>query len=234
MLFDVEFDFTSDAGGGDPDATSPTLRAYHKLLWSKSLPNGKMFGLVDTEPGYYLLHRSELGKFHLASDSAVPTWTRWERMKAITRQIPEETRKEFYRITFQIGAMIVFPRRRVDNKPSINQERGYNGKIADRLDLTVECIRRHYVGEESPLSETLARYASFFSLFGDFKGYTEFFLLQDLVSDDLSEVNCFLPFDGFKSKPLPASVEAYEHYRRRAIEFVKARNDRMTRYVQSL
>jgi hypothetical protein len=37
--------------------------------------------------------------------------------------------------------------------------------------LTLECIRRHYLDEPSPLSDTLARYADFFGLFGDFAGY---------------------------------------------------------------
>ena len=35
--FDPTFDFRTEAGGEDPDSTSPTLRAYHKLLWSKPL-----------------------------------------------------------------------------------------------------------------------------------------------------------------------------------------------------
>jgi len=38
---DITFDFRSDTPGypkKDPDALSPTLRRYHKLLWSKPLP----------------------------------------------------------------------------------------------------------------------------------------------------------------------------------------------------
>jgi hypothetical protein len=42
MTIDIAFDFRSDAGGKDPDVYSPTLRAYHKLLWSKSLPSGHL------------------------------------------------------------------------------------------------------------------------------------------------------------------------------------------------
>ena len=49
-------------------------------------------------------------------------------------------------------------------------------RIAGRFDLTVECIRGHYLDEPSPLSDTLARYADFFALFGDFDGYVDFFL----------------------------------------------------------
>ncbi len=43
-----------------------------------------------------------------------------------------------------------------------------------RFDLTLECIRRHYLDEPSPLSDTLAWYADFFGLFGDFAGYVDF------------------------------------------------------------
>ena len=40
MLIDTSFDFRTDASGKDPDAYSPTLRQYHRLLWSKPLPSG--------------------------------------------------------------------------------------------------------------------------------------------------------------------------------------------------
>jgi hypothetical protein len=54
------FDFRSDSPPGlDPDSSSPTLRRYHQLLWSKPLPNGAPFGLDVTTPHVYLHHRSE-------------------------------------------------------------------------------------------------------------------------------------------------------------------------------
>jgi len=61
---DIDFDFYSDTPPNkDPDSYSPTLRSYHKLLWSKSLPSGAEFKLVDTTPYVYLHHKSELGEF---------------------------------------------------------------------------------------------------------------------------------------------------------------------------
>jgi hypothetical protein len=63
-LIDITFDFRSDTPHGkDPDALSPTLRRYHKFLWSKPLPTGVVFDLVDTTPGVYLHHCSQLGEF---------------------------------------------------------------------------------------------------------------------------------------------------------------------------
>jgi hypothetical protein len=52
-LVDVTFDFRSDTPDypkNDPDVVSPTLRGYHKLLWSKPLPSGVVFELMDTTP----------------------------------------------------------------------------------------------------------------------------------------------------------------------------------------
>ena len=48
---DITFDVYSDTPKGkDPDSYSPTLRMYHKLLWSKPLPNGVKFELNDNLP----------------------------------------------------------------------------------------------------------------------------------------------------------------------------------------
>jgi hypothetical protein len=229
MAIDVAFDFRTDANGLDPDRDSPTLRQYHRLLWCKRLPSGASFDLSDTAPDGYLDHRSELGEFLLSSDSAINTYTHWVRMKPIIDQFPEPELEAFRTIAFTIGGMIVFPRNQIEGNWTINQERGVNAAILDRFDLTVECIRRHYLNQDSPLAPTLSLYAAFFALFGDFRGYVTFFLLDDLVADDGS-VKFFLPFDDdFPPEPLPKDVGAYAEYRRRSIEFIEARNNRIAR-----
>jgi uncharacterized protein DUF6994 len=208
--FDPTFDFRTEAGiGEDPDSTSPTLRAYHRLLWSKPLPSGDPFDLDDTKPGAYLHHLSARGEFYLTSDSASPTFIRYQRMADIIRLIPESEREQFLTVAHRIGGKMVFPVGKVDCKQTINQERGRNSQIADRLDLTLECIRLHYLGETSPLAEAL-------------------------VSDDSSAVKFLMPFADFGTSPLPDSVEAYQDYRRNAIRFVEARNRRMAEYVARL
>ena len=63
MIIDTNFNFFTDARGGDPDSKSPTLREYHKILWSKKLPNGKKFILNNEKKNVYLYHKSELGEF---------------------------------------------------------------------------------------------------------------------------------------------------------------------------
>jgi Family of unknown function (DUF6994) len=229
-VIDTTFDFRSDTPPGlDPDTYSPTLRRYHQLLWSKPLPGGVPFVLDITAPRY-LHHLSELGEFWLSSDTVIPSFSRWLRMAHVIDQIPDVEREEFNRIGYTIGGMMIFPANQVDRKPTINGARGLDARIADRFDLTVECIRRHYLDEPSPLSSTLARYADFFGLFGDFAGYVDFFLLQDLVNEVTSTVKFFTPFEDFTASPLPRTLDAYLGYRQLAIEFIESRNRRIAAY----
>jgi hypothetical protein len=233
--FDPTFDFRTEAGRGeDPDSTSPTLKAYHKLLWSKPLPSGDSFDLDDTTPHAYLHHLSTRGEFYLTSDSASPTWISWRKMAHIVALIPEWEGEQFRTVAHQMGDKMLFPGKQIDGKQTINQERGSTSQIADRLDLTLECIRLHYLGEASPLADALIRYWDFFALFEDFHRYTDFFLLQDLVSEDSSAVKFLIPFADFGTSPLPPTVEVYQDYRRNAIRFVEARNRRMAEYVARL
>jgi hypothetical protein len=230
-MIDTAFDFRTDAGEGDPDTHSATLRRYHRLLWSKALPGGEAFNLDDTTPGVYLHHRSQLGEFFLASDSVILTFRDWMRMQSIVTQLPEAEKEAFETISCTIGGMLLFPSNRVDGKLTINGARGLSSRIADRIDLTLECIRRHYRFEASPLDETLQRYRDFFSLFVDFPGYVEFFLLQDLVTDDAGRVKFSMHFDDFTTPAVPRDIETYKEYRRLTIEFVKARNGRIYQWV---
>ncbi len=226
VVIDTSFDFRSDAGGKDPDSYSATLRRYHQVLWSKPLPSGLPFDLSVTQPGAYLYHRSDLGEFVLASDSVIPTFGRWKRLSPIIEQIPKRETEAFRALSYTIGAMMVFPGNRVEGKATINGARGFNVRIADRLDLTLECIRRHYLHLESPLADTLALYSDFFSLFGDFSGYVDFFLLDDLVTLD-QEVRFHLPFEDCRTSAYPRDLASYLDYRRSSIEFIEARNRRI-------
>jgi hypothetical protein len=103
-------------------------------------------------------------------------------------------------------------------------------KIDDRFDLTLECIRRHYLGIPSPLSNTLTRYQPFFELFGDLQGYVDFFLLNDLL-DKNERIKFYLPFDEFNSKPRFNNIENYLIYKEGVSEFVIGRNARISTFL---
>jgi len=225
---DITYDFRSDTPAGkDPDSFSPMLRKYHKLLWSKPLPSGKVFLLDDSIKGKYLYHQSELGEFHLSSDTAAHTFSSWTSMSDIISQIDKNEIETFRHLAYTIGGMVIFPSNRVNGKSTINGARGFHPLIKDRIDLTLECIRRFYQNETSPLSETLERYKSFFELFDNFQGYVEFFLFQDLVAKDFSGIQFFMPFDNFKPPVVPKTLNAYLSYKSSVINYITARNQRI-------
>ena len=233
VQIDIKFDFQTDAGDRDPDKYSATLRRYHQYLWSKPLPDGQPFDLDTITPRTYLHHRSGVGEFWLASDSVMQTFTRWVAARQLVAEVPPAELDRFFTITYTIGGMMLFPGNRIGGKQTINGARGCNRAISDRMDLTLECIRRHYLGLVSPLAATLERYSDFFALFGNFQGYVDFFLLQDLVSADDASIRFFAPFDNFKTPAMPRDVETYAEFMRASIEFVEARNCRIAAWAHS-
>ena len=225
-MIDTTFDFNTDSYGKDPDVYSPTLKKYHKILWSKSLPNGKIFNLRDDKAGAYLYHKSELGQFFLGSDAISHSYKHHKRKKWLTQQIPEAG-IHLYSAGSTIGAYIIFPNKTINKKPTINGARGCHPKIDDRFDLTLECIRRFYLGLDSPLYAVFLRYKKFFGLFRDFRGYIDLFLLQDLVTENYAQIKFYLPFDNFMSAPNFHCVNDYLIYQERVIDFINKRNSRI-------
>lgn len=229
MIINTTFNVYTDANGGDPDSTSPTLRTYHKFLWTKPLSNGNLFELDNKKSGAYLYHKSELGEFNLGSDAITHSYRNQMRKQWLIKQIQNEV-NELFDIGSTIGAYTLFPKNKIDNKFTINQARGVNSLIDDRFDLTLECIRLFYLGQESPLFDTLLRYKNFFDLFESFEGYYKFFLLDDLL-DENKKVKFYLPFDNFKTKPTFTEINDYLTYKNGVINFIKARNKRIENYA---
>lgn len=228
MVIDTTFNVYTDANDGDPDSTSPTLRNYHKVLWSKKLPNGEKFELSDKKSKAYLYHTSGLGEYYLGSDAITHSYGNHKRKTWLTQEIKEEV-QELFDTGSTIGAYTLFPKNKIDNKFSINQARGVNSFIDDRFDLTLECIRLFYAGQQSPLYETFNRYKAFFDLFENFKGYNDLFLFNDLI-DENENIKFYLPFDNFKTRPTFADIEEYLTYKKGVMNFIKARNKRIDNY----
>jgi hypothetical protein len=224
---DITFNVFSDTPEGkDPDSYSPTLRNYHHILWSKPLPNGKNFSL-DLNTPKLLHHKSDLGEFFLSSDQIGNTYENVKKMSGIIDQVSQDEIEHFSNVRATIAGHAIFPAKRINNKMTINGARGVNHKIQDRFDLTLECIRRFYAKESSPLEEVFERYANFFYLFEDFKGYVDFFLYQDLVTEDTTEIKFWLPFNDFTQAPLPRNLNEYLSYKTAVTLFLKSRNQRM-------
>src|SRR4051812_17397589 len=152
MVIDTAFDFRTDAAGKDPDTYSPTLCRYHQLLWSKPLPSGVVFELVPTSrPPYYYSHTSRTGEFVLSSDAFIPAYTRYGVPPTVLEQFSAEEHDHFNAIGYTIGGLILWTANPIDRKWTINQARGcLRSSIGDRMDLTLESIRRHYRAASSP------------------------------------------------------------------------------------
>ena len=231
-VIDIAYDMRTDSDGRDPDKHSRTLRSYHKILWSKQLPNGKHFDLLDNHTNSYLYYKSDLIEFFLTSDTITHEYMTMPQMNHVLDKIPKKVVIEFLDLSYTIWGFIIFPGKKIDNKRTINQGRGCHPKIRDRMDLTLECIRLYYIWENSPLWETIRRYSDFFDLFESFQGYCEHFLLQDLVNKDWS-VKFHIPHNNFTSGAFP-TIDNYIEYKNNNMIFLTKRNDRIKAYSENL
>lgn len=261
-VFDTSFDYKTDksrktkrgnAGGfppdshsdtqelGDPDENSLQLRADHELLWTKELRPGVEFApsALSARSNEYLIYTDASGARHCyGSDAITSSYTGRSTPRSLADAIAglnDEQRARYLNPPYTIGSAMIWPVRTKD-QPTLNQARGWGPsgqQIGDRMDLTLECIRRHYVGEQAgPLADVINAYRDFFELFGGFKEFVGFFHLQDLVTPDYQEIRFYLPFEDFKDSGLPATTEEYVTYRSATLEFIAKRGHRMATWVR--
>ena len=245
---DIKFNMFFDTPEGkDPDECSKTLNSYHQKLWSKKLPNGKMMHLEQGRDGKRLIVKAkEISKQHpeidpkhfiFSSDALGLTFKNWQHLPEIKKVFQNlhlgEHEKNFKKCC-TIGGYTIFPGKRI-NGLTINAVKGgfgTNEKICDRIDLTLECIRLFYLNKPDlsektcPLLGVFKRYKPFFDLFESFQGYVEYFLFQDLVNNDFSEVRFLHPFHGF-NKAYPKNLKEYRAYMKKMIKFIELRNSRI-------
>ncbi len=241
MYIDVSFDFTTDSpgywdhfwenynglgrGNCDPDAVSQTLRAYHQILWSKELPCGRYMELEHPKDDYL-----RWGDMYFGSDSITNSF-RYGYYPLIgdVMSTPgyKQRMEDFIHRTYTIGGTIIFPVHRY----SFNQARGMNAKIRDRWDWSLECIRRFYIGEDSPLAKQMKSDTEFYKLFVNFQGFVEFFYLQDCVTDDW-KVRTWTEGIPFERPAFPQSVEEYWRFIEHEIIFVEKRNKRIRELME--
>ncbi|WP_448181948.1 DUF6994 family protein [Arthrobacter sp. CP30] len=239
-IFDTSFDYKSDRPAKtrpDADRDSPRLRLDHELLWTKPLRSGLIFSPTAQRrrrDGYLIFTDTSGGRSWYGSDAITNSYTTWSRPKSLASalaSLEEDQRSRYLNPQYTIGSAMIWPVRSKD-RPTMNTARGLRLRIADRIDLTLECIRRHYLGvPESPLASVIDAYADFFALFDGFTEFVNFFHLRDLVAHDYTEVQFFLPFDNFRYAGTPATTEEYVTYREASLEFIAGRQHRMARWV---
>lgn len=239
-VFDTSFDYKTDKPAKnkpDADRDSLRLRADNSLLWTKELNSGVLF--APTAPsarrkGYLIFTDDSETKHWFGSDAITASYTSWLRPRPLVEAIAgltEKQRTRYFNPPYTIGSAMIWPVRSKD-RPTINQARGFRPLIADRMDLTLECIRRHYGGEPwSPLADVINAYSDFFKLFDGFKEFVDFFHLQDLVTPGYDEVLFYLPFENFERSGTPATTQEFVTYREATLEFIAGRGHRMAKWV---
>ena len=234
MQVDTSFDFRCESNGKDPDAYSPTLRSYHRFLWSKQLPIGENLEIEEINSA--LIYRFNMQTLKFGSDSISNSYIGTKRITHLVGQITQTEFEEFRDKGSTIGGYLIFPSEREGGRMTINGARGFNTKIADRFDLTLECIRLHYLRLQHPLESTFGSPINnfFFSLFRDFKGYVDFFLLQDMTDSKYEKVNFFTQIENpFINSPIPETAAEFREYKAATLEFVRRRNQRIKEWSEN-
>ncbi|WP_159803313.1 DUF6994 family protein [Arthrobacter zhaoguopingii] len=241
-VFDITFDCKSDVPTGkDPDSHSQKLKTNHELLWTKALSSDVLF--APTEPSdpktrrnnYLMFEQASDKKFTFGSDAITNSYTKWSRPKALVEAkagLSEKQKLRYFNPPYTIGSAMIWPVRKI-HRPTMNTARGMRGKIADRMDLTLECIRRHYAEEPgSPLEDVTTNYADFFALFGTFEQFVKFFHFQDLVTRE-GKIDFFLKHgEDFKRSGVPVTTDEYVEVREASLKFIKRRGNRMADWVE--
>lgn len=104
-------------------------------------------------------------RFRFGSDSIVTSF-RYRKyrymLEEVAKSVPDwhQYLECYMQKSYTIGGEIIFPKM----MGGINQSRGCNPFIRDRWDLTIECIRKYYLGKQSPLYVVLDKDSDFFKL----------------------------------------------------------------------
>ena len=232
----------------DPDKVSVNLRRYHYLLWNhKQLPNGDRFLLSEaTTMGDYL-YFGQNTELKFGADAIINLYTHHDndKINRILTKLKKNKKyqkrdNEYIHKSYTIGGNIIFPK----HNPSINTARGNIYRIADRIDLTLECIRIWYKdkNKETPLKSTIDIDSWFFNKFETFENYIDFFLLQDLVvkKNGKYKIKIFLKRNAKRDSDgnvlnmygYPTTVKEWYTLYRKELKFLKKRNRRINRYIR--
>ena len=243
MHINTRFDFTTDTKGfwesfwennrlgqikKDPDAMSRTMWFYQYCLYRRILPNGEFMDLQDAGRRRFLWKGRELSSDSIINNMRFKRYPLMEEIISQRSGFREDTEEYLHR-SYTIGGAIIFPVR-----PSINSIRGNNYDVSDRFDLTLFCIKKYYEGckklQESGLDmllQAVIQCSWFFDSFVDFKGYVDYFFLNDLVDEDYN-IKFWLGHIG-----RPNSVSEYNSFVGKMMDFLNKRNARIGKYANS-
>ena len=227
IKIDINYDFHKDnkkkIKEWDPDKQSENLWDYHSVLWKKEKLKGLRKAKTEkrgkeTISGYLKLDiedkNSQNGKIMLTlrSDNFEALYRNYERYNNYEKYKKKDKIDNYKKIKtamdskkewkYVIGGSLIFPAfKKEKGRQTINQSRGINKKVADRIDITLLCIKLWYEKKEenakNPLKASLDQPENkkFFRLFGEgeegFRNYVDFFFMNDFVNDDYEPINLF-------------------------------------------
>ena len=240
---DFEFIYKDSAGKGrDPDKYSVELGETHCKIWTRR----KRLGTLKHNPLNKLVTTINGVDFVFAPDSITNSFRNSDRLikelktkeRDLIKSFSEDVQTlldKFIQSDYTIGSSIIFPVS-INNKSvgwTMNIARGLSSKVHDRIDYTLECIKRFYDGNmDNPLLSAIERSAEFFRLFDDFNDYVRFFFLDDFI-DENGNVKSLTGTMDF-ANPFPITEEKYIQYLTNTISFVDKRNQRMKKWYHEI
>jgi hypothetical protein len=186
----------------DVDAASPRLYCCHELLWSGELPNGENLRLVFCrESDNRFMLKDENFPLPLTSDTISRSHSKLDNLLQ-SGVISKEEANGYLRASRSIGSFLIWPIRGDKGNPwnTVNIVRART--VNDRIDLTLwhlkNCYEKNWgederdeLGKPIGLYKTFKLYRSWFELFKTFKGFVDFFHLQDFVNEGDYSVQLF-------------------------------------------
>ena len=213
-----------------------------RFLFSRGLAEAVPEPQVPAEPkerrkNYLMFEQTPDKRFTFGSDAITNSYTKWGKPRALVEakaELSEEQKRRYFDPPYTIGSAMIWPVRTI-HLPTLNTARGMRIRIADRMDLTLECIRRHYAKEPgSPLADVTTNYGDFFELFCTFEKFVEFFHFQDLVTPE-GKIDFFLEEDEdkvFTRLGVPVTKDEYVRVQEASLKFIALRGNRMADWVE--
>lgn len=162
----------------DPDRNSIKLYRYYELFLSRELPDGLYFQFKTKRDHGTLQSMGE--DIILTGDYIGPSKNDY------FNEYNNKKLSEFLKVTRTFAGNIVWPKKQVDNRITVNQ---YKGNVFnERMDLLLFELERFYKEFESKdcvfprLGQIFKDHIEWYKHFVDFNGFINFFYLQDFVN----------------------------------------------------
>ena len=227
--------------GQDPDKHSKNLGEEHCKLWNHTSGFGKLEWnpynrLTTTINGVeYIFTPDSITNCYIQSKRRVKgdTLTESEKVRSFGNEVASLI-KDYEDTDYTIGSSLLFPIS-IDGKSlhwTMNRARGISYKVHDRIDYTLECIKRYYdKNDDNPLKKAIERSKEFFDLFSCFKDYAEFFFFDDFIAEEGNVISFTgdIDFDN----PFPNTKEKYIEYIKNTMLYILKRNKRIEDYLSN-